>query len=57
MADPVHCVTCSDEGVPMTVRVVRGDTVVCDGGVEVLADLIGPVEPATRCSSTRAWRS
>ena len=40
-----HCVTCSDEGVPMTVREVRGDVAVCEGGVEVLADLVGPVAP------------
>jgi hydrogenase maturation factor len=43
--EPAGCVTCADEGVRMTVREVRGDSVVCDGGVEVLADLIGPVEP------------
>jgi len=40
-----HCVTCSDDGVQMTVLEMRGDVAVCDGGVEVLADLVGPVEP------------
>ena len=43
-ADDRHCVTCSDEGVPMRVTEVRGDTVVCDG-LEVMTDLVGPVEP------------
>jgi hydrogenase maturation factor len=39
-----HCVTCSDEAVPMHVRDVRDDgTAVCDGGVEVMVDLVGPV--------------
>jgi hydrogenase maturation factor len=41
-----HCVTCSDEAVPMTVRAVRDEgTVLCDEGLEVMTDLIGPVEP------------
>jgi hydrogenase maturation factor len=41
-----HCVTCSDEAVPMTVLAVRDDGIaVCDEGVEVMTDLVGPVEP------------
>ena len=40
-----HCVTCSDEGVPMHVRDVRDDGIaVCDGGVEVMVDLVAPVK-------------
>ena len=43
--DEHHCVTCSDEGVPMTVQEVRADgTAVCDGG-EVMVDLVAPVVP------------
>jgi hydrogenase maturation factor len=43
--DP-HCITCSDEGVPMTVRDVRGDAIaLCDGDAEVMTELVGPVEP------------
>jgi hypothetical protein len=45
-ADDAHCVTCSDEGVAMRVRDVRDDGIaVCDGGVEVMVDLVAPVEP------------
>ena len=39
-----HCVTCSDEGVPM--RVVEKSspaTAVCEGGVEVMTELVGDV--------------
>ena len=44
--DEGHCVTCSDEGVPMRVRVVRDDNVaVCDDGIEVMVDLVAPVQP------------
>lgn len=44
--DDRHCVTCSDEGVPMRVCDVRADGVaVCDDGVEVMVDLVGPVQP------------
>jgi hydrogenase expression/formation protein HypC len=40
-----HCVTCSDEGVPMRVLEARSDGIaLCDGGVEVLTDLVGRVE-------------
>ena len=41
-----HCVTCSDEGVPLRVRAVRDDgTALCDDGSEVMVDLVAPVEP------------
>jgi hydrogenase maturation factor len=41
-----HCVTCSDEGVPMRVLAVRDDGLaVCDAAAEVMIDLVGPVEP------------
>jgi hydrogenase maturation factor len=40
-----HCVTCSDEAVPLRVEVVRGDgTALCEG-VEVMTDLVGRVDP------------
>jgi HupF/HypC family protein len=42
--DEGHCVTCSDEGVPMRVLEAKGDVVLCEGGVEVMTDLVGPVE-------------
>jgi hydrogenase maturation factor len=43
--DEAHCITCSDEGVPMTVTSVRpGALAVCDPDVEVMTDLVGPVE-------------
>jgi hydrogenase expression/formation protein HypC len=42
--DGDHCVTCSDEGVPMRVLEVRPDGIaLCDGGVEVMTDLVGEV--------------
>jgi hydrogenase maturation factor len=38
-----HCITCSDEAVPMRVDALRDDgTAVC-GGVEVMTDLVAPV--------------
>jgi hydrogenase expression/formation protein HypC len=41
-----HCVTCSDEAVPLTVDSVLGDgTVLCGGGTEVMTDLVGAVHP------------
>jgi hydrogenase maturation factor len=41
-----HCVTCSDEGVPMRVVAVGDDGLaVCADGVEVMTDLVGSVEP------------
>jgi hydrogenase expression/formation protein HypC len=44
--DEDHCVTCSDEAVPLTVRSVLDDgTALCDGDVEVMTDLVGPVAP------------
>ena len=44
--DDGHCVTCSDEGVPMRVAAVRPDaTAVCEGDTEVMTDLVGAVEP------------
>jgi hydrogenase maturation factor len=44
--DAFHCATCSDEGVPMRVLEVRdGGTALCEGGVEVMTDLVGTVEP------------
>jgi len=44
-AEAFHCVTCSDEGVPMRVVEVRpGGTALCEGGVEVMTDLVGAVE-------------
>jgi hydrogenase maturation factor len=43
-AEPFHCATCSDEGVPMRVVEVRpGGTALCEGGVEVMTDLVGAV--------------
>jgi hydrogenase maturation factor len=42
--DQDHCVTCSDEAVPMTVREVRADGIaVCDNGTEVMTDLVAGV--------------
>ena len=39
-----HCVTCSDEGVAMRVVETRPDGIaLCDGGVEVMTDLVGDV--------------
>jgi hypothetical protein len=41
-----HCVTCSDEGVPMRVVEARADgTALCEGDVEVMTDLVEPVRP------------
>jgi len=40
-----HCVTCSDEGVPMRVLELGDDGLArCDGG-DVMTDLVGPVAP------------
>ena len=48
-SDDRHCVTCSDEGVAMCVHDVRDDGVaVCDGNVEVMVDLVAPVQPGDR---------
>jgi hydrogenase maturation factor len=44
--DEDHCVTCSDEAVPMRVVEVRADgTALCEGDVEVMTDLVGSVAP------------
>jgi hydrogenase maturation factor len=44
--DDGHCVTCSDEGVPMRVISLTPDgTALCDGEVEVMTELVGDVEP------------
>ncbi|HEV7641941.1 MAG TPA: HypC/HybG/HupF family hydrogenase formation chaperone [Gaiellaceae bacterium] len=38
--------TCSDEGIPMTVTAVRpGALALCETDLEVMTDLVGPVEP------------
>jgi hypothetical protein len=43
--DEHHCVTCADEGVELRVVEVReGGSALCEGGVEVLVDLVAPVE-------------
>ena len=40
-----HCVTCSDEAVPMRVDEVRDDgTALCEGS-EVMTELVGAVAP------------
>ena len=40
-----HCVTCSDEGEEMKVTRVRDQMLaLCDDDVEVMTDLVGPVE-------------
>jgi hypothetical protein len=38
-----HCVTCSDEAVPLRVDEVRDDLALC-AEVEVMTDLVGAVE-------------
>jgi hydrogenase maturation factor len=44
--DADHCITCSDEGVAMTVTAVHvGGLARCGPEVEVMTDLVGPVEP------------
>ncbi len=41
-----HCVTCSDEAVPMRVVATYDDgTALCDGGVTVMTDLVEAVAP------------
>jgi len=43
--EDAHCITCSDEGAPMTVRDVRGDGIaLCEGDAEVMTELVGPVQ-------------
>jgi hydrogenase maturation factor len=41
--DENHCVTCSDEGVSVRVVEARAGIAVCDGGIEVMTDLVGEV--------------
>jgi hydrogenase expression/formation protein HypC len=42
--DENHCVTCSDEAVPLRVVALRGEGVaLCEGEVEVMTDLVGEV--------------
>ncbi len=44
--DDLHCITCSDEGVPMLVLEVPYPGIArCDDDVEVMTDLVGAVEP------------
>lgn len=44
--EDAHCITCSDEGAPMTVCDVRGNAIaLCDGDVEVMTELVGVVQP------------
>ena len=44
--DDAHCITCADEALPMRVVDVHDDgTAVCEGGVEVMTDLVAPVAP------------
>jgi hydrogenase maturation factor len=39
-----HCVTCSDEALPLRVTELRtGATAICEPDVEVMTDLVGPV--------------
>jgi hypothetical protein len=44
--DDGHCITCSDEGVPLRVLETIGDRLArCEGDVEVMTDLVGDVGP------------
>jgi HupF/HypC family len=44
--DDGHCVTCSDEALPMRVLESREDGIaLCEGGVVVMTDLVGDVAP------------
>ena len=43
--DDGHCVTCSDEAVPLRVTEVRPDGIAICGDAEVMTDLVGDVEP------------
>jgi hydrogenase maturation factor len=44
--DDDHCITCSDEAVPMRVVEVRADSIaLCGDGAEVMTDLVGDVAP------------
>ena len=43
--DEGHCVTCSDEGVPMRVERLENGLAICEDGVEVMTELVGDVTP------------
>jgi hypothetical protein len=43
--DEHHCITCSDEAVPMRVTEVRSDRIAVCGDAEVMTELVGVVEP------------
>jgi hydrogenase maturation factor len=43
--DDDHCITCSDEAVPMRVTEVRPDGIALCGEAEVLTALVGDVAP------------
>jgi hydrogenase maturation factor len=44
--DEGHCITCSDEAVPLRVIEAReGGLALCEGNVDVMTDLVGVVEP------------
>ncbi len=46
MTDDDHCITCSDEGVPLRALTADEDGVaVCEGDVEVMTTLVGDVAP------------
>jgi len=46
ICDDDHCITCSDEGVPMRVLESIGDGLArCEGDVEVMTELVGDVAP------------
>jgi hydrogenase maturation factor len=42
--DETHCITCSDEGVPMRVERVVERIAICQGA-EVMTDLVDDVQP------------
>jgi hydrogenase maturation factor len=42
--DEHHCITCADEAVPLEVLEVHGPTARCEQDVEVMTELVGPVE-------------
>jgi hydrogenase maturation factor len=43
--DDAHCITCSDEAVPMRVTEVRPDGIAFCGEAEVMTELVGDVAP------------
>ena len=43
--DDGHCVTCSDEGLPLRVIETRANGIaLCEGDIEVMTDLVGDVD-------------